>query len=101
MKISMDDVNTKIQSYMNDGVNEQYLELEKLEKERDLFQIELDKLKIEVRTKLDKIEKLGDLTWDEDCDHCMSNPFTLDAIETKKNLIKDKVLAQDYVKKKQ
>ena len=53
----MDDVNTKIQSYMNDGVNEQYLELEKLEKERDLFQIELDKLKIEVRAKLDKIEK--------------------------------------------
>tara|TARA_B100000575_G_scaffold290855_1_gene295403 strand:+ start:205 stop:3363 length:3159 start_codon:yes stop_codon:yes gene_type:complete len=101
MKISMDDVNTKIQSYMNDGVNEQYLELEKLEKERDLFQIELDKLKIEVRSKLDKIEKLGDLTWDEDCDHCMSNPFTLDAIETKKNLNKDKVLAQDYVKKKQ
>ena len=86
---------------MNDGVNEQYLELEKLEKERDLFQIELDKLKIEVRTKLDKIEKLGDLTWDEDCDHCMSNPFTLDAIETKKNLNKDKVLAQEYVTKKQ
>ena len=101
MKISMDDVNTKIQSYMNDGVNEQYLELEKLEKERDLFQIEIDKLKIEVRTKLDKIDKLGDLTWDEDCDHCMSNPFTLDAIETKKNLNKDKVLAQEYVTKKQ
>ena len=101
MKISMDDVNTKIQSYMNDGVNEQYLELEKLEKERDLFQIEIDKLKIEVRAKLDKIEKLGDLTWNEDCDHCMSNPFTLDAIETKKNLNKDKVLAQEYVTKKQ
>ena len=101
MKISMDDVNTKIQSYMNDGVNEQYLELEKLEKERDLFQIEIDKLKIEVRAKLDKIEKLGDLTWNEDCAHCMSNPFTLDAIETKKNLNKDKVLAQEYVTKKQ
>jgi len=101
IKLSMDDVNTKIQSYMSDGVNEQYLELEKLEKERDLFQIEIDKLKIEVRSKLDKIEKLGDLTWDEDCDHCMSNPFTLDAIETKKNLNKDKVLAQEYVTKKQ
>ena len=101
MKISMDNVNTKIQSYMNDGINEQHLELEKLEKERDLFQIELDKLKIEVRAKLDKIDKLGDLTWDDDCDHCMSNPFTLDAIETKKNLNKDKILAQDYVQKKQ
>lgn len=86
---------------MNDGINEQHLELEKLEKERDLFQIELDKLKIEVRAKLDKIDKLGDLTWDDDCDHCMSNPFTLDAIETKKNLNKDKILAQDYVQKKQ
>ena len=101
MKISMDNINTKIQSYMNDGINEQHLELEKLEKERDLFQIEIDKLKIEVRAKLDKIDKLGDLTHDPDCNHCMTNPFTLDAIETKKNLNKDKVLAQDYVQKKQ
>ena len=31
----------------------------------------------------------------------MSNPFTLDAIETKKNLDKDKLLAQQYVQKKQ
>ena len=31
----------------------------------------------------------------------MSNPFTLDAIETKKNLEKDKTLAQEYVQKKQ
>jgi len=101
MKISMDNINTKIQSYMNDGINEQHLELEKLEKERDLFQIEIDKLKIEVRAKLDKIDKLGDLTHDPDCEHCMTNPFTMDAIETKKNLNKDKVLAQDYVQKKQ
>ena len=31
----------------------------------------------------------------------MSNPFTLDEIETKKNLEKDKTLAQQYVQKKQ
>ena len=31
----------------------------------------------------------------------MSNPFTLDAIETQKNLDKDKLLAQQYVTKKQ
>ena len=31
----------------------------------------------------------------------MDNPFTLDAIETKKNLEKDKTLAQEYVQKKQ
>jgi len=65
-----------------------------------LFQIELDKLKADVKIKLDKIEKLGNLTWDENCEHCMSNPFTLDAIETKKHLDKDKELATKYLDKK-
>ena len=59
---------------------------------------ELSKLKIEVRNKLDKIEKLGDLEYDEDCDYCMSNPFTLDAIETKKKLESDKDEVKDYLK---
>ena len=95
------DLQTKINSYEKENVSEKYIKLEKLEEERDLFQIELDKLKIEVRAKLDKIDKLGNLTYDEDCDDCMSNPFTLDAIETKKNLNKDKLLAQQYVTKKQ
>jgi len=92
---------TKITSYEKENVSEKYIKLEKLEEERDLFQVEIDKLKIEVRSKLDKIEKLGNLEWDEDCDFCMSNPFTLDAIETQKNLDKDKLLAQQYVTKKQ
>jgi len=95
------EIENKIVIYQQDGVEEKYYQLEKLEEERDLFQVEIDKLKIEVRSKLDKIEKLGDLTYDDDCDHCMSNPFTLDAIETKKNLNKDKLLAQEYVQKKQ
>ena len=95
------DLQTKINSYEKENVSEKYIKLEKLEEERDLFQIELDKLKIEVRAKLDKIDKLGNLTYDEDCDDCMSNPFTLDAIQTKENLDKDKTLAQQYVTKKQ
>ena len=94
-------LNSKISQYEKDNVSDNYAKLEKLEEERDLFQIEIDKLKIEVRTKLDKIEKLGNLTYDENCDDCMSNPFTLDAIETQKYLDKDKILAQQYVTKKQ
>ena len=98
---AVQEIENKIVIYKQDGVEENYYKLEKLEEERDLFQVEIDKLKIEVRSKLDKIEKLGNLTHDEDCEHCMSNPFTLDAIETKKNLNKDKLLAQQYVQKKQ
>ena len=95
------EIESKIEVYKKDNVEEKYYELEKLEEERDLFQVEIDKLKIEVRSKLDKIEKLGNLTYDEDCNDCMTNPFTLDAIETQKNLDKDKSLAQRYVQKKQ
>ena len=65
-----------------------------------MFQIELDKLKADVKIKLDKIEKLGNLTWAENCEHCMSNPFTLDAIETEKHLGKGKEWATKYLTKK-
>ena len=56
-------------------------------------------MKIEVRTKLDKIEKLGNLEWDDDCDYCMSNPFTLDAMESNKKLEVDKDVVKDYLVK--
>ena len=59
----------------------------------------IDKLKIEVRTKLEKIEKLGDLEYDEDCDYCMKNPFTLDAIETKKLVELDKDRVKEHLNK--
>ena len=96
----INDTEQKIQTYESDNVQEKFAQLEKLEQERDLFQIEVDKLKADVKIKLEKIEKLGNLTYDENCEHCMSNPFTLDAIETKKHLDKDKELATKYLTKK-
>jgi len=80
----------KIQNHKDEKTEEKIVELENLEVHKREIEIDLDKLKIEVRAKLDKIEKLGDLEWDEDCEYCMSNPFTLDAIETKKKLESDK-----------
>ena len=99
-ELRITDIQNKIKTYEKDNVQENFAKLEKLEEDRDLFQIELDKLKADVKVKLDKIEKLGNLTWDENCEHCMSNPFTLDAIETKKHLEKDKELATKYLTKK-
>ena len=62
------------------------------------LKVEIDKLKIEVRNKLDKLEKLGDLEYDSECSYCMSNPFTLDAIETKDKLQSDRERAGELVK---
>ena len=85
----------KIQNHKDEKTEEKFVELEKLESEKREIEIDLDKMKIEVRAKLDKIEKLGDLEYDKECEYCMKNPFTLDAIETKKRLESDK----DEVKK--
>ena len=95
------DLESKIKIYEKDNVQEKYAELEKLEQERNIFAIELDKLKADVRVKLDKIDKLKGVTYDPDCEHCMSNPLTLDAIETEKNLDKDVGLSKEYMKKKE
>ncbi len=85
---------TKIENYKKKNIESQHTELEQVEQDRSNTKIEIDKLKIEVRNKLDKIEKLGDLKYDSNCDFCMSNPFTLDAIKTKKDLEEDRILAK-------
>ena len=91
------ELNTKIKNHKNDKTEEKFVELESLENTKREFQIDLDKMEIEIRTKLDKIEKLGNLEWDDDCEYCMGNPFTLDARETKKKLDADKVILKNYL----
>ncbi|MBC8422068.1 MAG: metallophosphoesterase [Pelagibacteraceae bacterium] len=92
------DANTsKIDGYKKQNIESTYMELVQLEQDRTNTKIEIDKLKIEVRNKLDKTEKLVSLEYDPDCDFCMNNPFTLDAIKIKKELNDDKMLATKYV----
>ena len=91
------ELNMKIQSHKDEKTEENFVELEHLENHKKELEIDLDKMKIEVRSKLDKIEKLGDLEWDDDCEYCMSNPFTLDARETKKKLEVDKDVVKEYL----
>jgi exonuclease SbcC len=98
-KTKITELKNRIQVYSDSNVNDKYHELSELEDRKSESKIEIDKLKIEVRNKLDKIEKLGNLTWNDDCDDCMSNPFTLDAIETKEKLNEDKVRAGKVISK--
>ena len=52
------EIEINITKYESDNINEQYSKLQTLQESRDEFQIEIDKLKVEVRNKLDKTEKL-------------------------------------------
>jgi len=58
---------------------------------------DIDKLKIEVQSKLDKISRLGDLDYDPNCEKCVNNVFVKDAINTKKELEQDKGKASKLV----
>ena len=92
------ELNEKIKIYRENEIDKKHAQLEQYKLDKGNNQIEIDKLKIEVKNKLDKIEKLGNLEYDPTCDYCMKNPFTLDAMETKKRLNDDKMLADTFVK---
>jgi DNA repair exonuclease SbcCD ATPase subunit/DNA repair exonuclease SbcCD nuclease subunit len=58
---------------------------------------QVEKLKAEVGHKLDKMKKLDDLKYDENCSFCMDNIFVKDAIATKASIEQDKKDAQILV----
>ena len=72
-----------------------------LDKDKDgqELKLNLERFKDKVKVKVEKIQKLGDLEYDEECDYCMKNPFTLDAIETKKSIDEDKNKVKDLLLK--
>ena len=92
------ELNEKIKIYRENEIDKKFAQLEQYKLDKSNNQIEIDKLKIEVQNKLEKIEKLGNLEYDSNCSYCMANPFTLDAMETKKKLNDDKMLADSFVK---
>ena len=85
-KIKIEELSKKVNKFSDDSVNEKYEELTEYESKRDKLKFEIDKLKIEVQNKLEKIDKLANVTYDEECNHCMSNPLTMDARKTKEQL---------------
>jgi DNA repair exonuclease SbcCD ATPase subunit len=98
-KVEETELTEKINIYKENEVDKKFAQFEQYSLEKLNNQVEIDKLKIKVQHKLDKIDKLGNLEHDPNCNFCMNNPFTLDAIQTKKKLNEDKDLADKFVKK--
>ena len=98
-EIKQKELKERIDNHADSDINKSFLKLQDIEKERRETKIEIDKLKIDVRNKLDKIEKLGNLEYSKDCTYCITNPFVIDAIKTQEGLEEDKELAKNYVDK--
>ena len=91
------DLQNKISFHNDNKTVDKYNDAIDIDKKGQSLKTDLENIKQEVNVKLEKIKKLGDLEYDEDCDYCMKNPFTLDAIETKKSIDNDKKKVKDLL----
>ena len=57
----------------------------------------MDTKKIEIRGKLDKVEKLKNHKYDPNCKYCTDNSFVKDATSCKEQLKQDKIIAKELV----
>jgi len=61
----------------------------------------VDKKKIEVRSKLDKLDKLNKHEYDPNCKYCVNNEFVKDALRTKEELPQEKLAAAKLIERLQ
>ena len=80
-------------------IDSRLTEHELLVTQKDETKVEVNSLKVEVKNKLEKIHKLGDLDYDPNCEKCVNNIFVKDAIQTKEALTNDKQRAGTLVAK--
>ena len=81
---------TELKVYDIETIQTRIEDLRKLREQEKQEHGELERLKTELRLKLDKMKKLEDLKYDENCSFCMDNVFVKDAIATKASIETDK-----------
>jgi len=87
---SIDENKKQIDMYDKLEINKLYAEYsEFLTSQRDL-QLYLEKLKVVIDNKNDKLEKLKEVEFDPDCNYCMNNALVKDAIRAKEEVKSDK-----------
>ncbi len=87
----------KIKYHKDNNTSDRYNQSIQKDENGKQLKSDLNNLKDKVQIKVDKINQLGNLEYDEGCDYCMKNPFTLDAIETKKSINEDKDKVKDLL----
>jgi len=96
---SINSLDTKLSVYNIEDIQEKITTLQTLKDEERLIYGNVERLKTDVRHKLDKMSKLNDLKYDESCTFCMDNVFVKDAISTKASIESDKEAANSLVEK--
>ena len=89
------------ESALNSFDNTLYGDYQTKLKDKVVLDRELDTLKITIKNKLEKLEKLNKHEYDPQCDYCTSNLFVKDAMKTKQELVDDKTTVGEFLNKRQ
>lgn len=89
-----------VNSYEESDIENRYKHYKHLLEQYNEIDSEFERLKIDVRHKLEKTKKLRELEYDPNCKYCMNNIFVKDAIDAKKELANDKEKAELVIKQK-
>lgn len=90
LKRLIDDIQLEIDELVSKDTENAYKKFLTFEEEWKKAKQEVDKKKIEIRSKLDKLDKLSKHEYDPNCKYCVNNAFVKDALKTKEELPKEK-----------
>ena len=83
-----------------DNIESDYEQYKLVKEEESKKSSEIEKLKVIVKNKIDKLKKLEDHKYDPNCTYCVNNVFVKDAIKTKEEIELDKnkgkTLVEEY-----
>jgi DNA repair exonuclease SbcCD ATPase subunit/DNA repair exonuclease SbcCD nuclease subunit len=86
---SVDELTDNLSKIDSTSLDEKMNVLNDLKDKEKTCQIKIQQLTTELTNKQDKMSKLDELEYDENCQFCMNNVFVKDAIETKKLIQSD------------
>jgi len=89
-KAAVDKIEKELENYNIVEIKARIAVYNGLKNSELIFHGQIEKRKAEIRIKEDKMAKLNDLKYDENCSYCMDNIFVKDAIATKSSIQDDK-----------
>jgi DNA repair exonuclease SbcCD ATPase subunit/predicted MPP superfamily phosphohydrolase len=88
----------RIKSFDENLITQNATLYENNKRELQSVETKLERLKIVVSSKLEKLARLEEHEYDPNCSYCINNVFIKDAQQTKQDLEKDKVLVTELLK---
>ena len=94
-------IKQKLHEFAHSDIEKKHDTVVELEETKRYYIGEIEKLKIDVSHKLEKLRKLDNFDYDEACQYCVKNAktFAKDVFDTKEELNSDKDLATKYIDK--